>query len=282
MTSGGDKGFAIVAAVGALALFAAVAFAVLAGDQGDSAELGADFAQARLDAAADAGVAMAIDGLTINDTARRWPIDRRPHELEFEGVKLTIAVEDERAKAPLSSMDDIQARHLFEVVGVRGEQIDVLADSLLDWLDDDDEPREHGAEAPQYAALGLRPRNGQPPTVDELARIKGMTPEILARIRPIVTTYFGISGGFDARTASPEAVAVITGGGLDSVAAIERRREADGQVTALAITPEKTLAGRNLTIVVQAADGRGGQLRRRVVVAMTGQPSSTYYVREVN
>jgi hypothetical protein len=55
-----------------------------------------------------------------------------------------------------------------------------IADAILDWLDDDDEPREFGAEAnttrrwPPYA-----PKNGPLETVEELLLVRGVTPQLL-------------------------------------------------------------------------------------------------------
>lgn len=56
-----------------------------------------------------------------------------------------------------------------------------LADSILDWLDEDDEPREYGAEADYYATLQppYRPANGPIESIEQLLLVKGMTPAIL-------------------------------------------------------------------------------------------------------
>jgi hypothetical protein len=55
------------------------------------------------------------------------------------------------------------------------------ADAILDWIDEDDEPREFGAEFEYYSALDYpyAPKNGQPDSVAELLLIKGVTPELL-------------------------------------------------------------------------------------------------------
>jgi hypothetical protein len=66
---------------------------------------------------------------------------------------------------------------LMRLPGVTEE----IADSILDWLDEDNEPREYGAEDEYYA--GLDPpyytRNGMPDSLDELLLIKGITPKML-------------------------------------------------------------------------------------------------------
>ena len=54
-----------------------------------------------------------------------------------------------------------------------------IADAILDWLDDDDQPREFGAEALMYSDQGFTPRNGPIESLDELLLISGVTPELL-------------------------------------------------------------------------------------------------------
>jgi len=56
-----------------------------------------------------------------------------------------------------------------------------VADAILDWLDEDDEPREFGAEAEYYSGMSpaYSPRNGQIETVEELLLVRGVTPQLL-------------------------------------------------------------------------------------------------------
>ena len=56
---------------------------------------------------------------------------------------------------------------------------ETIADSILDWIDSDDEPRTYGAEADAYAGLGYEPRNGPISHLDELLLIPEITPELL-------------------------------------------------------------------------------------------------------
>lgn len=58
---------------------------------------------------------------------------------------------------------------------------DELADAILDWLDEDDEPREFGAEVEYYSTLPTpyEPTNGPILSVEELLRVRGMTPTLL-------------------------------------------------------------------------------------------------------
>ena len=51
-----------------------------------------------------------------------------------------------------------------------------IADCILDWLDDDDDVREFGAELDYYEGIGgsYPPRNGKIDSLDELLRVKGI------------------------------------------------------------------------------------------------------------
>jgi hypothetical protein len=61
------------------------------------------------------------------------------------------------------------------------EVTETMADALLDWLDEDSQPRPLGAEAEYYGALETpyRPRNGIPQTLEELLLVRGMTRQAL-------------------------------------------------------------------------------------------------------
>lgn len=64
---------------------------------------------------------------------------------------------------------------LMQIPGMTPE----AADSILDWLDSDDDPREFGAEAEHYSRLDrpYTPRNGLPESLEELLFVKGVTRE---------------------------------------------------------------------------------------------------------
>lgn len=58
---------------------------------------------------------------------------------------------------------------------------DSIAESILDWIDEDGTPRQQGAETDYYSALtpGYAPRNGPPATIEELLLVRGVTPQLL-------------------------------------------------------------------------------------------------------
>ena len=56
-----------------------------------------------------------------------------------------------------------------------------IADAILDWLDEDDDARDYGAEAEYYEGLDVpyRPRNAMIESLDELLLVESVTPTLL-------------------------------------------------------------------------------------------------------
>jgi hypothetical protein len=61
------------------------------------------------------------------------------------------------------------------------EMTEEVADAILDWLDEDDDARELGAEVSYYSGLTppYAPKNGPLETVEELLLVRGVTPQLL-------------------------------------------------------------------------------------------------------
>lgn len=275
--AGGDDGFALVAALGAAMLFALVAYAVLAADRGAIAALDAQLTRARLEAAADAGVATALEGLGAAP-GRSWPIDGRRQSLLIDDLQVEVAVEDERGKVSLSALTPDQARRLFMAAGVAEPRLTPLTASVLNWQDAGQ--RDEGAKPLDYVGDGLQPRGAAMHAVSELMAVKGMDPEIYARVAPVLTVFFGYRDGFDSATASPLALQVMAPDEAEGPRAGPQSPAGSRPAIATDLTTE--YLGRPFTVRVVARDGRGGTFQRVAIVELTGQPRRPYWVRAVD
>lgn len=278
---GRESGYATVAAVVAVGFFALIALETTTNIRSALADVAAADSQARLTAAADAGLALAVHGLGIEDRTQRWTIDGRPYRQTIGPIALSITVEDERGKIPINWIQDDRIVRMFEEAGASDAQIETLLASFLDWRDGDDDRRPYGAEADDYAPRGIRPANGSFRSVDELAEIAGMTPAIFARIAP-AATIFGGNFAFSETTAAPLAIVVMSPGGAGTPAYIQRMRELGGQRAALDIADDVDLVARPLTIRVRARDAAGASVERTTVVEFTGAARPAYVVRYVD
>jgi general secretion pathway protein K len=274
----GESGFALVGAVASILLFALLAAAILAWTQRNILAGTSEINAARAADAADAGFVIALNGLLSTNPAQRWTIDGRRREASFNGARLDISIVDERGKVPINLLDEETATALFETSGLSGDSLRIARDSILDWIDDDDEPREDGAERGYYRSQGIVPRNGPLQTIEELGRVRGIDATLVERLRPLVTTDFG-SGSFDARFAQPLAIAIMSGTTSPTPESIARAREASGQVTALGFIEEGQMIGRPLTVVVKAIASPDAQSLRQCIVELTGNRIRPYVIR---
>ena len=95
--------------------------------------------------------------------------DDRPYRLPDGGE---IKIQDDRGLLPLNAADRTQWRQVLAGLGVGMPEVDALIDVLWDYQDTDSLKRLNGAEAPDYAALGLPPpRNDWLVSVRELNRL---------------------------------------------------------------------------------------------------------------
>jgi len=273
-----DRGYAMIAAIVGVAAFGFIAFQLIAQDRGVLAEVRGEAEQAKLAAACNAGLFEAIAGLANPDVTQRWGIDGRSRIGTFEGMALTITVEDERGKIPLNGIIEEEARQLFQMAGAAGSQLNTLTDSFEDWQDVDNTPRPSGAEAPSYASQGYKPRNAGYHTVGELRMLKGMTDDIYARVAPSTTVFFGESGGFSEQTSQVLALEVLGEEGPSSLEVIQRQQQLAGNVPIPQTLAKASLIARTLTVRVEARRG-GAYMKRSAIIELTGNAADPYWFR---
>jgi DNA uptake protein ComE-like DNA-binding protein len=98
--------------------------------------------------------------------------------LEDESARVNLNVLVKLEEQALSLGQDTLIRDLLLALpGMTAE----TADAILDWIDEDDTPREFGAEADYYAGLSppYAPKNSLLETVEELLLVRGVTPQLL-------------------------------------------------------------------------------------------------------
>ena len=262
-----ERGYAMVAAVGGIAVMATIAATLVALTTSRISVLAAEADRARLTAAADAGINIALGGLTSRSLTSGWTIDGEVHSLSFDGVAIKAHIEDEHGKIMLHRIGEDNIGWLLEAIGLHDAQLDIARDSFADWVDQDDEARENGAESEYYNPRGLQARNDVPQTIDELADIRGFSPQLLEKFRKYATVDPG-EVAFDSHHASPLAIQVMTDGVADSPLIIERRRELEGQRTAIALSGP-TFKSRTVSAVVVATLPDGSTLSRRAMAMIT-------------
>lgn len=263
-----DAGYAALACMLAAACFALIALDVTRTSRSEVQAAQAGLVHARLSAAADAGLVLAVQHLTDPDAGARWESDV-PHEVEYAGTRLQVRIEDEAGKVPLNTATPAQITALLESAGVDAAAAKALVSNFLDFRD----PTRAGAGA---AAAG---RTGGFRALIELASVPGFTPDLYERLAPSVSVA-GNDVPFDASVATPLALAAMDGPGRSGVRSLERARELAGESTALSTEPPKAVAGRTLTIRVTALSGSRDRVKQATLVQLTGRPDRPYLVKE--
>jgi general secretion pathway protein K len=133
------------------------------------------------EALARLGQSASLLGALGRDSESTWQPDGLPHVVEYQSGVATVVVEEEETRVNVNQANHTQLRNAIEAGGVEGDAADVLADSILDFIDADDLPRLKGAEKDHYEQQGLRhgPFNGQILSLDQLLLVPGITWSLL-------------------------------------------------------------------------------------------------------
>jgi general secretion pathway protein K len=93
---------------------------------------------------------------------------------------ITVKIVDLERKVNINTVDQTTLQRALDLIGVDAGSFSTIADSLLDWIDPDDNRHLSGAESDYY--LSLKPpyfaKNGPLDDISELLLIRGITPEM--------------------------------------------------------------------------------------------------------
>jgi general secretion pathway protein K len=276
-----EEGYALIAAILSIVVFALMALTMINATRSSTVMAAAEIDRAKLSAAADAGISIAVHGLMLKDPTRRWAIDGKVRRETFNGTTLDIIIEDERGKIGLNLINKSEVEAMFAAFGVQGLELEAAVDSFMDWRDEDDDPRPRGGEFEVYAPKKIKPRNGELRTLGELALIVGIGPELAQRMIPYTTVNFG-TGEFDPRYASELAIRVssvneISNGIVDTLdSEAEKLRKT---VEAFRTRRNDSLVGRPLTIRVTAKQRPDKSAQRTAIIELTGSDVRPFVIR---
>lgn len=104
-------------------------------------------------------------------------------ESDSLGQSLRFGLVDESSKFNLNALPgfDLDEEQQRDVLLALPDMTIEIADAILDWIDDDEQPRQYGAENEYYGTLNppYEAKNAPLETLDELLQIRGITPELL-------------------------------------------------------------------------------------------------------
>ena len=147
-------------------------------------------ANAVAEAAADGAISVAIFNQMDPNPDQRWPLNGETHQLAIGNTRVMVQLEDEAARINPSAAPPPLLEALLRTTGSDPESARRLALAIGQWVGSTAAAQAQSAQA-EYRAAGLDygPPGEPLETLDELGRVLGMTPAVLAAIRPHLTLF---------------------------------------------------------------------------------------------
>ncbi len=142
--------------------------------------------------------------ILIEDARKKIPLDTLSEEwsqgtipIPFGDDYAFVSIRDEASKLDLNALVSQRGYpqekmiKVFERLLGKLDLAKGLADSLVDWIDSNSEPRTAGAEDGYYASLKIpyRPKNNKLDSIEELLMVKGFDQKIINDLRPYITVW---------------------------------------------------------------------------------------------
>ncbi|MBV5340466.1 MAG: type II secretion system minor pseudopilin GspK [Deltaproteobacteria bacterium] len=161
---------------------------------------------------------IALSGRSYTSLSDSWAT---PFKLEDEAGSVEITVSEESGKININGLVQPNGEYepftlaALQRVGTRLQIPGEVWNATADWIDIDDLPRSGGVETPYYRTLkpAYSASNRKFMTLTELTLVKGFTPEMLGKLRSILTPYSDMAGSplstVNINTASKEVLAAL-------------------------------------------------------------------------
>ncbi len=271
------QGVALVAVLWILVLLATIAGGYAYGVRTEFSLTRNAVQTAKARSLAEAGLNRAIMELLHRRRGDPWRADGSEYQLQLGAQIVTASIQAAAGLVDLNTASPALLSQLLAAVAVSPQQRQRLVDAILDWRDEDDLHRLHGAEVRDYRASGLSygPANRPFDYVGELSLVMGMQPAIFARLRPLLTVHSGTAGVI--RELAPPAVLLALADGDQEVVATEMAaRDAQSALAEIDATRggnDSVTGTYHLTGRAELTDGGRAELRAVVAIGVVaGEP----------
>ncbi len=136
------------------------------------------------------------EGLRLLKEEGHFPqtITLKVYDERMGPLQVEMILSSEKERLDLNQADEEALFSLFLEKGISERRARIMAESLLDWRDEDDFHRLDGAEKDFYLPLGYEPRNGPLKDLSEAVLIRGFDP-YLYWVKPGVYQWVTVYGG---------------------------------------------------------------------------------------
>ncbi len=205
--------------------------------------------------------------------------DREPFQTErtYHGINLHVQITDEESRFNINMINDNYLRRLLRYADVPDDKVQVIMDSLRDWIDPDDLHRPSGAEKEYYEGLKVpyRPKNAPLSVPEELLLLREFKKEYLygsedrKGIINLITTHGG--GKININTAGRELMEIMGLTNVDIETILSQRNSLRGYraipphltglfqaISSMTFRIEVEAGERSLTAIVQRIPAKKG------------------------
>lgn len=163
----------------------------------------------------------------------QWTPSNEPYSVLIGDRNCDVYISDESGKININKItDDTRPSFIKFLLALKIEEhvAEIITDSILDWVDDDDLHHVNGAEKNYYNSLPepYEPKNGSFELIEELTLVRGITPQIYELLRNHVTIYG--SGRINVNFASKEVLLYVPDITPEVVDAIIQYRDENGKI----------------------------------------------------
>jgi general secretion pathway protein K len=186
-----SDGFALIIVLWTLVLIGFIVAHMTASGRTEIRIAGNLVANSAVQAAADGAIFEAIFNLSDPQPEQRWPVDGTLHQIAIGNSRIVVRLEDEASWINPSTASPALLEALLQVTGSDPDGARRIAAAIGEWVGSAAAARPQEAIAAEYRAAGLDygPPGGPVETLGELGRVLGMTPPVLAAIRPHLTLF---------------------------------------------------------------------------------------------
>ncbi len=156
--------------------------------------------------------------------------------LAFRGHGYELRVIDEGGKLALNKLDATTLRTIFDNLEIPPDQAEIIADSIIDWTDEDDLHLTNGAESEYYEGLDrpYRAKNAPFDSVEELLLVRGVTRGIFYGEDGVpglaeIFSVFNQSRTLNLNSLSPAVMVALTGMDAEEADEFGRARRQSGR-----------------------------------------------------
>ncbi len=184
-------GFALIIVLWACVVVGLIVVHLTAAGRSELRIAGNLAANAAAQSAADGAVYRAIFNLLDPRPHERWALDGATHEIEIGDSRVMVRLDDEAARINPNIGSPALLKALVAAVTNDREQAEDVAAAIAEWVGATKGPQPLSGVNAEYRAAGLSygPPGEPLHSIDELARVRGMTAGLLAALRPHLSLF---------------------------------------------------------------------------------------------